>query len=346
MRSLRWLPCAALLLTGVYFLYFHLWRHKFDGPHRIIQREVTDDMVPANNSDTVNQTMAHQTHSQTVSLSRNYHSHLKLIQPHYFLAAIVLSSIGNRDRRDAIRNTWKDGYRNRTHYLKFVMGTLGVNSEDMDKLRMEEAVYKDMLFFPDLVDEYHSLTRKVLKSFVWMDHNLNYSYLLKSDDDSFILIDRIEDDLRAREDSRGLYWGYFIGNALPKKEGPWAEDKWIFCDLYVPYAFGGGYILSSDVVHRIAVNADGVIVFNNEDVAVGAWTAAFDIERKHDIRFDTTAVSRGCKNSFLITHKQSIEDLQAKHKLYTTTGNICQKEEVWTESEYNWKAPPSKCYSQ
>ena len=314
-----------------------------------------DYIVPANISqdalDTVNRTEETnqmmeepQIHLQTVNHSRNNHSHTL---QHYLLATMILSSVGNKDRRDVIRNTWKDGYRNRTHYLKFVIGTQGVGSEDTDKLRKEKAVNEDMLFLPDLVDSYQNLSHKVLKTFVWLDHNLNYSYLLKTDDDSFILLDSIEDDLRKREDPRGLYWGYFIGNAIPQHEGPWAEDNWIFCDTYFPYAFGGGYILSADVVHRIAVNADGIIVFNNEDVNVGAWTAVFDIERKHDVRFDTEEISRGCKNSFLITHKQSIEDMQAMHNLYITTGKICQKEEkVWREFVYNWKVPPSKCYSK
>lgn len=53
-----------------------------------------------------------------------------------------------------------------------------------------------------------------------------------------------------------LYWGYFHGSAKVKTSGKWKETDWIACDRYVPYALGGGYILSKSLVSFIANNAD------------------------------------------------------------------------------------------
>lgn len=53
-----------------------------------------------------------------------------------------------------------------------------------------------------------------------------------------------------------LYWGYFHGNAKIKTSGKWKESDWIVCDRYVPYALGGGYILSKSLITYMARNAD------------------------------------------------------------------------------------------
>ena len=171
---------------------------------------------------------------------------------------------------------------------------------------------------------------------------MNYSYVLKCDDDTFVIPDKIEKELLQRNSSQGLYWGFFDGRNHPEKKGKYVEQNWKFCDGYFPYAWGGGYVLSADVVHRIAVNADGLIVYNLEDVSVGAWTVSFHIERKHDIRFHSSP--SGCRNDFFTTHQSVMKNFEEKHHLYTTSGKLCVKEQkpqhLW---QYNWDVPPSQC---
>jgi galactosylxylosylprotein 3-beta-galactosyltransferase len=57
-------------------------------------------------------------------------------------------------------------------------------------------------------------------------------------------------------DYKGLYWGYFAGDGEIQSQGRWKEDKWFLCDRYVPYALGGGYVISSSIVDYIANNVD------------------------------------------------------------------------------------------
>ena len=274
--------------------------------------------------------------SETQRLSDDENSHL--------LVVIVLSK--HRERRDVIRETWKSTHYHQPHYnvtVKFSLGTLGLNSTEVEELEAEEMEHHDLILLPHLNDTYTNLTRKVLYSLEWVDQHLEYSYLFKCDDDSFALLDRMAHELANMSPDKGLFWGYFIGNAWPKFEGAWAEKNWFACDTYMPYAFGGGYVLSSNVVHGIIQIADILTLYKSEDVTMGAWTASFDIERKHDVRFDVMELSRGCSNNFIVIHKQSIEDMYNKHKLLLTKNVLCEKERIWSQYIYNWEKKPTRC---
>lgn len=270
------------------------------------------------------------------------------------LAITILSKVHNTDKRDAIRETWKSAcyhskpdngcYRQHKVVVKFVIGIQELSKSNLEQLNSENEIHNDLIFLPDLVDTYENLTRKTLKTLQWVNKNLNYSYWFKCDDDSFVLLDRLADDLSKRHSKQGVYWGYFVRNSKPYDSGKWAEHKWFLSDHYLPYAYGGGYILSADVVHRIAVNSDGLQLYQSEDVSVGVWTSPFDIERRHDIRFDTGESSRGCKNDFLVAHNFSPPDMYEKHSLLLNTGGVfCKEEIVLDEYVYNWNTIPSKC---
>ena len=270
--------------------------------------------------------------------------------PHYLLVVIVLSSVRGRERRDIIRETWMGGYQERelAILVKFAVGTVELSAADLEALMSEEVTHQDMLLLPDLKESYNNLTRKVLQSFVWADANLKFSYLMKSDDDTYLVLDTILKELAERSSSRSskdsFYWGFFDGRATPKKMGKWSESQWFLCDRYLPYALGGGYILSGDLVHNIAVTADSVQLYNSEDVSMGVWLAGFEVERKHDVRFNTEFVSRGCRNDYIVSHKQSVQDMRLKYQLLKTKGKQCEKEYQNRASyEYNWNEPPSKC---
>ena len=68
--------------------------------------------------------------------------------------------------------------------------------------------------------------------------------------------------------------------------GKWAEKGWHFCDTYLPYALGGGYVIAGSLVRHIARNSGAYAVFKSEDVSLGLWTASLNVTRKHDTRFD------------------------------------------------------------
>ena len=218
------------------------------------------------------------------------------------LIIFILSAPSNRDRRGVIRNTWLKlmdrvgGDDLPTFVVRhyFIVGNFELELNVENSLKLEQSTYDDILILP-MKDGYNNLTEKVLKSFVWlkgqMDVGLDFKYVLKCDDDSFVRVDDLVrelkhldviylksdiHDLRKINDNsspyvrvniqsnnlqsknRELHWGYFKGNAQIKSSGKWKETAWILCDTYLPYAIGGGYILSKSLVTYLARNANNL----------------------------------------------------------------------------------------
>lgn len=268
---------------------------------------------------------------------------------HYLLIVLVLSAPNSKsqERRDVIRETWKTYGKpseDPAVLVQFVLGKLELSPTELEVITQEQEKHHDLILLPNLKDSYYNLSLKVLQSLIWADENLKFSYLLKCDDDSFVMLHLIAEELSERTSIQSYYWGFFDGRATPKKVGKYIEREWFLCDRYLPYALGGGYVLSSDLVHKISVMSDNLRLYNNEDTSLGVWLSPFKAERRHDSRFDTEYKSRGCRNSYLVSHKQSSDEMRTKHRLLQSKGVLCEQEYVVRKAyEYNWKVEPSKC---
>ena len=213
--------------------------------------------------------------------------------PHYLILIIVLSTCTKKgkDNRDAIRDTWAQYGRNKVPpiLVKFCIGSLGLSPSDIAGLAAEDQVHGDLLLLTNLHDTYSNLTRKVLYSFVWAEHNIHFSFLMKTDDDTFVYVDALHKEAyRLYQDGVGmLYWGHFNWQASPitAPNHKWAEHNWFLCNRYFPYAYGNGYIISADLIHLIAIMADYLQLYNSEDVSVGSWLSPYKFERKDDNHF-------------------------------------------------------------
>lgn len=124
------------------------------------------------------------------------------------LIILILSAPKNLERRNVVRKTWlKLGAKNSLpasykfkHY--FVIGSLGLTTDEILHLSNEQSQYADILILP-LYDSYQNLTLKVLKSFEWLDEQYNYGlgfkYALKCDDDSFVNLPNLLDEILKME---------------------------------------------------------------------------------------------------------------------------------------------------
>lgn len=259
------------------------------------------------------------------------------------LVIVVFSAPKNFERRSVIRNTWLKTAGNYSILHFFAIGTTSLNSKLRQDLESENNINHDLLILTSIREAYSKLSKKLLETFRWVTQNIYYSFILKVDDDTFVQLDKFYNAMMLKPQKK-LYWGFFDGRANVKKKGKWAEENWYLCDLYMPYAKGGGYVLSQDLVQYIVSSADYLLLFQNEDVTLGAWLAPLDIHHVHDPRFDTEFQSRGCLNSYIITHKQSISMMLDKYKNLKTNGKICIPEVRHRYSyEYNWKVLPSQC---
>ncbi|XP_076472795.1 beta-1,3-galactosyltransferase 6-like [Babylonia areolata] len=261
-----------------------------------------------------------------------------------FLMIMVMSGPANQHQRTTIRQTWlSDSPPPDRALVKFVVGTHNLSGDVRDSLDREQFLHNDLLLLATLTESYNNLTAKLLHTLQWADFTVDYKFLLKADDDSYVRVNLILKELQLKPSER-LYWGFFNGRAHVKKSGKWAEKDWFLCDRYLPYALGGGYVLSSDLVHYVSTNSRYLQQYHSEDVSLGAWLAPLKIERIHDERFDTEFVSRGCRNDYLITHKQDARAMQQLHENLHKFRELCMTEFTRRESyKYDWNALPSKC---
>ena len=117
-------------------------------------------------------------------------------------------------------------------------------------------VNSDLLLLP-MLDSYPTLTKKVLNTMVVLNRNVEFKFLIKCDDDTYIRIPEVIDELHHTNYENSLYWGFFDGRAPVKKTGKWEEKNYLLCDRYIPYALGGGYVLSHDLVSNSPVPVHG-----------------------------------------------------------------------------------------
>jgi len=243
-----------------------------------------------------------------------------------FLFILILTSPKGTERRDAIRNTWLKNVKS-NFIAKFIIGGKTLNKADQELVESENHIYQDIVVIPDLKDGYYELSNKVLQGFRWIDENIDCSFVMKADDDSFVRIDKIVSELQElpEMEASNLYWGFFRGNANVKRKGKWAEHKWVLCDHYLPYANGGGYLLSSKLVNFIARNRDLLQLYNSEDVSVGKYMNSLRIRRMKEFTIRASLLNsfknRQLKNSS--ARRVCLNTPLFKRPLYPICVSIC-----------------------
>lgn len=227
----------------------------------------------------------------------------------------------------------------------FAVGLEGLETMQRSNLESENRVYDDLLLLEDLHDSYANLTLKLVKSMKKVTEILpNFKFLLKSDDDTYVKLDLLLLDLiEYHKTSRNeLYWGYFNGKANIKTSGLWQESTYNLCDHYLPYALGGGYVLSSNLTKFIAQYSEALSLYKSEDVSLGTWLSPFkNIHRRHDVRFDTAYMPRSCRDYHLVMHKKSADEMR---EIYSgdwkcSDGNAKRPKEYF----YDWTQTPRQC---
>ena len=222
-----------------------------------------------------------------------------------FLFVVVMSSVES-DNRIAVRETWFQDVKSLQPKVraKFAVGLQGLTDDQLAKLTDEQRVHHDMLLLPDVENGYDHRSRKMLSIVEWIADNVNASYVLKTDDDYYVHIRTLLDELEARKSAIGLYWGHIVKKKPVTSEATerfLKEPSWFLCQkTFIPYALGGGYVLSANVIAKVAHNARILQLYNNEDITMAVWASSFKLERKHDKRFN---IDRGpCQSNDTIFH--------------------------------------------
>lgn len=258
------------------------------------------------------------------------------------LVVVVLSAPTHIRTRRVIRETWALTRPENT-VVYFAVGIDNLSDTTASLVKRENNIHADLLLLENFRESYRNLTQKLLETLKWVHKNLVVDYFMKVDEDSFVRLAEVVMALDSKP-TENLYWGYFSGAAPVQKYGKWAESNYFLCDNFLPYAVGGGYVISSDLVHYLASNWNRLLIFINEDVSLGTWLAPLTINRIHDSSFNTESVSRGCFNSYLVSHPYTIFGLLSFNRSLRDTGKLCTKEwRYYNAYKYDWSVPPRYC---
>ena len=265
----------------------------------------------------------------------------------YLLLVLIHSSADAAELRNMVRVTWLKEHKDQHRYAaRFVIGTRDSDSAMLGKLACENKEYGDMLFLKNSGDQGEwPNSEKLLQSFMWAMQNVDFSYIFKCNDATFAVLDSILKPLQSRPSALDFLWGYFAGGIQATKEGKFAEKNWFLCSHYLPFPQGGGYIISHNLIEMLSIMEYDLEHYDHGDIALGVWLSPFeDIQKRHDVRFNTGFYSRGCNNAYIVTHRETKDTMFQKFSMFQKTGFICEEEfQSRLSYVYNWTAPASRC---
>ncbi|XP_078484112.1 UDP-GalNAc:beta-1,3-N-acetylgalactosaminyltransferase 2 [Ciona intestinalis] len=153
------------------------------------------------------------------------------------------------------------------------------------QLKEEVSLHKDVLLVPNvktkptlpLTDVYRNLPLKLLAFFKWTTENVHCEFVGKIDDDSFVDINNILQVIKRSGVKENSWFGSFRGDIPVARWGKWAELAYT-ANIYPAFAYGGGYVITSDIALWLATNAQMLHPYQGEDVSMGIWLAALKPE--------------------------------------------------------------------
>ncbi|XP_013103513.1 beta-1,3-galactosyltransferase 6 [Stomoxys calcitrans] len=241
----------------------------------------------------------------------------------------------------------------------FAIGTQGLDPSLRYQLEKEQKQHLDLLLLPRVTDTYANLTEKLIHSLDALTHHYDFSYLLKVDDDSYVKLDYLLNELvsydrkllRRSKEFRdnplpALYWGYFNGRSNIKTKGQWSEPNYYLSMRYNTYALGGGYVLGRKLCEYVANNSHHLSTYVSEDISVGTWLAPFrHVYRHHDPRFDTAYMARKCKRYHLVLHKRNETLMRDLYQGKLCTFEVANEKKLQRPMEYyyDWHKTADKC---
>ena len=267
------------------------------------------------------------------------------------LLLLIHSTADEVSMREAVRETWlasaKANLASDRVSAKFVVGTRDLPTSALARLACENKQHGDLLLLPLVSDGRPDSpsSEKVLAAFVWAEANVEFSFLLKCNSASFVVVEHIVSSLQHRRANESLLWGFFTGSEHVEREGNNGEPNWYLCATFLPYPQGGGYVISQDLVQILAQASQDLEQFNRGDIALGVWLAPISgINRLHDVQFNSGFYSRGCNNAYVVSHRETERTMREKSEQLGRTATLC-KEEVQNRLSYiyNWNGPVSKC---
>lgn len=244
-----------------------------------------------------------------------------------FLAIAILSSISNSEHRQAIRESWLS-IKQFGVKVAFIVGH-SHSKKANDRIAEEARVYKDILAIKGHPESYRGIVEKTKVAFRWaFEGDEPFKFLLKCDDDSYVHLESLLEQLRQYVQSDPLHSHYYMGdfrvgtNAIRDPESKYfvSHQNWQN-RVYPMFAVGCGYVIGSAVGKELIYS--GLMEFSVpiEDVSVGIWMdqlahqSNFTVGYKIDLRF-VPAKSMGWQKGDFVWHELTPKDMRDTWEKY------------------------------
>ncbi|KAJ1519454.1 hypothetical protein ONE63_004744 [Megalurothrips usitatus] len=197
-----------------------------------------------------------------------------------------------------------------------------------ESLRNEANIEKDIVLL-DVLDVYKNIPTKLLQFYKWAFENLNFTFLLKSDDDTFLDIPIIEQYLKSvmvaneqiHDDSYMWWWGNLRHGLPVERHGKWQELEFA-APVYPPFPCGGGYVLNKNIVRFLAKNSKWLHTFQGEDTSLGIWLSGIHPDTPKDALCHW-ACGEECGKQSCNRGQLSVEAMSSVWKHYQKNHKLC-----------------------
>ncbi|TVU49055.1 hypothetical protein EJB05_00346, partial [Eragrostis curvula] len=220
----------------------------------------------------------------------------------------ILSATNHFAERMAIRKTWMQfpAIQLGNAVARFFVA-LSHRKEINAALKKEAEYFGDIVILP-FIDRYELVVLKTVAICQYGVQNVTAEYIMKCDDDTFVRLDVVLQQITSYNKSLPLYLGNLNLFHRPLRRGKWAVtyEEWPEA-VYPPYANGPGYVISIDIAKDIASRHanHSLRLFKMEDVSMGMWVEDYNVTAPVQYIHSWRFCQFGCVNSYFTAHYQS-----------------------------------------
>ncbi|KII72682.1 Beta-1,3-galactosyltransferase 1 [Thelohanellus kitauei] len=191
--------------------------------------------------------------------------------------------------------------RNVSHCLLFSIGyrdDITLNQQ----VDYEAYIYNDIIRIP-IFDVYRETAHKIIFTLHLLDRlKHNFEYVLKSDDDIFLKINKIIPDLHYLE-KKHVFIGHLVEGATPirNKNNKWYVSEDDFSeDVYAPYLMGSCYIFRRSIIQNLTIAHYNTTLIPMEDVHISYLVTSLGYNLTNSPHYHHCINFLDCKNSYIV----------------------------------------------
>lgn len=181
----------------------------------------------------------------------------------------------------------------------------------MAKLKKEQDEYKDIEFLP--TKQGYWFTHRFLYAMFWGYERYDFSFYLRLDDDYFVCLNNLMNDLQQRKHEKLLYWG------------------WLHCNPKIVNIDEGFLITSIDLVQEIIKRNHSLCCHPMGDQMVAMWVNGLDHEG-----YDVTYFPDNARLMHFRKHLKSGDRDMCKRILGVHEAYPEQMHRYWSNTKDNW----------